>query len=173
MSLEKGTDDGHVMQPREVGNSSPLGLFAFGSTTFMYAMYLLQVGNITNNHAGLGAALFYGGVLQILGGMWEIYSGKTFAATVSCSYGAFWMSFGFIFLPSSGIVDSYNGDQVMFGKALGVYLVAWTVCIETFSRIGGGLGVLVACGAWYMGLAQLLTKELTYFTLPSFSSAPE
>ncbi|KAF0522443.1 hypothetical protein F8M41_015546 [Gigaspora margarita] len=201
--------DGYVMKPREVGNSSPLGLFAFGCTTFMYALYLLQVGGITNNRAGIGAALFYGGLIQILGGMWEIYSGKTFAATVSCSYGAFWMSFGVIFLPNSGIIDSYNGDQAMFGKAVGCYLIAWTFFsffmliaslkttyvatltftlvvlefivlvianftgIETYSRIGGGLGVGVSCGAWYMGLAQLLSKELTYFTLPSFSSAPE
>ncbi|CAG8755127.1 3377_t:CDS:2 [Cetraspora pellucida] len=200
MTLEDSKDvidiehNEHIMKPREVGNSSPLGLFAFGSTTFIYAMYLLQVGNITNSHAGLGAALFYGGLVQLLAAMWEIYSGKTFAATVSCSYGAFWISFGFIYLPGSGIIDSYNGDQAMLGKAVGVYLVAWTTTyiasltfifviiefialdianftgVEAWTRVGGSFGV--ACGAWYMGLAQLLTKELTYFTLPSFSSAP-
>ncbi|CAG8659403.1 25845_t:CDS:2 [Racocetra persica] len=126
MKLEDGTNDEHVMKPREVGNSSPMGLFAFGCTTFMYALYLIQVGNITNSNAGLGVALVYGGGLQILAGMWEIYSGKTFPATVSCTYGAFWISFGIIYFPNAGIIASYNGDQAMFGKAVSIYLIPWT-----------------------------------------------
>ena len=39
-------------------------------------------------------ALGYGGLAQLLAGMWEARRGKMFAATVLSSYGAFWISLG-------------------------------------------------------------------------------
>ena len=41
----------------------------------------------------LGLALFYGGVAQLLAGMWEFAKGNTFGAIAFSSYGAFWLSF--------------------------------------------------------------------------------
>ena len=40
-----------------------------------------------------GLALAYGGVAQLLAGMWEFRTGNTFGATAFTSYGAFWLSF--------------------------------------------------------------------------------
>lgn len=42
------------------------------------------------------------------------------------SYGAFWMSYGTIFIPSSGIMAAYN-DPTEFANALGIYLVPWVM----------------------------------------------
>ena len=49
-------------------------------------------------------------------------------------YGGFWMSFGTIFIPGSGIIDSYITNGVLnaaeLDSALGIYL--WTWFIVTF-----------------------------------------
>ena len=39
-------------------------------------------------------ALGFGGLAQLLAGMWEAYRGKMFGATAFSSYGAFWLSLG-------------------------------------------------------------------------------
>ena len=49
-------------------------------------------------------------------------------------YGGFWVSFGTIFIPGSGIIDSYITNGVLnaaeLDSALGIYL--WTWFIITF-----------------------------------------
>ena len=56
-------------------------------TTFVYSMYLVGVGGITNHNAGLGLALFYGGFIQLLAGIFEMIRGDIFHGTVFSSYG--------------------------------------------------------------------------------------
>src|SRR3954451_24018200 len=41
----------------------------------------------------LPLALFYGGLAQLLAGMWEFRKANTFGAVAFSSYGAFWLSF--------------------------------------------------------------------------------
>src|SRR3954451_7273151 len=41
----------------------------------------------------LPLALFYGGLAQMLAGMWEFRKANTFGATAFTSYGAFWLAF--------------------------------------------------------------------------------
>jgi len=43
--------------------------------------------------AALALAFFYGGLAQLLAGMWEFVRKNTFAALAFTSYGAFWLSF--------------------------------------------------------------------------------
>ena len=40
-----------------------------------------------------GLAFAYGGLAQLLAGMWEFRTGNTFGAVAFTSYGAFWLSF--------------------------------------------------------------------------------
>ncbi|CAG8846648.1 2135_t:CDS:2, partial [Racocetra persica] len=54
----------YYSKQRVVGNSVPIGLFAFGTTQLIYSLYLIQIANITNPQVGLGSALFYGGLIQ-------------------------------------------------------------------------------------------------------------
>jgi succinate-acetate transporter protein len=64
-------------------------------------------------------ALAYGGVAQLLAGIWEFRTGNTFGAVAFSSYGAFWISFFFI-------VQSVGGNapaEVFTG--LGLYLWMW------------------------------------------------
>jgi succinate-acetate transporter protein len=70
----------------------------------------------------IGLAFFYGGIAQLLAGMWEFRSGNTFGATAFTSYGAFWLSFAALFLPGLG-----GAGALVSGTAVGMYLVGWTV----------------------------------------------
>ena len=44
----------------------------------------------------LGLAIAFGGIAQLLAGMWEFRTGNTFGAVAFSSYGAFWISFFFL-----------------------------------------------------------------------------
>jgi hypothetical protein len=70
----------------------PLGLAAFALTTF-----LLSAKNATWTHgtdAWLGFAFAYGGLTQLLAGMWEFRNRNIFGATAFSTYGGFWIGLG-------------------------------------------------------------------------------
>src|SRR5581483_3863886 len=105
----------------------PLGLAAFAGTTFMLSM--INAGLVGTHHAPGGGllpmvaalALAYGGIAQLIAGLWEFRTGNTFGAVAFCSYGAFWISFFFI-VQSAG----QNAPSVLF-SGLGLYLWMWGI----------------------------------------------
>src|ERR1700756_2724164 len=110
----------------------PLGLAAFAGTTFMLSMVNAGlVGNGTLVGGGLlpmvaGLALAYGGVAQLVAGIWEFRTGNTFGAVAFCSYGAFWISFFFIVqLGVPGVVAVKGAGEIFSG--LGLYLWMWGI----------------------------------------------
>jgi succinate-acetate transporter protein len=76
-----------------VANPAPLGLAAFALTTFVLSMFNAGLLGAGGEPIVFGLALTYGGLAQLLAGMWEFRAGNTFGATAFCSYGAFWLSF--------------------------------------------------------------------------------
>ncbi len=69
-----------------------------------------------------GVALMFGGVAQVLAGMWAFRTGNTFAGTAFTAYGAFWLSFWALvqFFPKAIPLG-----QV--GNAVGLYLIGWGI----------------------------------------------
>ena len=69
-----------------------------------------------------GMALAYGGLAQMLAGMWEFRTGNTFGATAFTSYGAFWLSFW-------AFVEFFEKQvpKADAGHAVGLYLIAWGI----------------------------------------------
>ena len=69
-----------------------------------------------------GLALAYGGLAQLLAGMWEFRTGNTFGAVAFTSYGAFWLSFW-------AFVQFFEKDvpKADAGHAVGLYLIAWGI----------------------------------------------
>jgi uncharacterized protein len=108
-----------------VANPGPLGLCGFALTTFVLSA--VNAGLVSAPHIVLGLALFYGGIAQILAGMWEFKTGNTFGATAFTSYGAFWMAVGAIFIPGFGIVAAYGGATPAFHTAFAYFLLGWTI----------------------------------------------
>src|SRR5437016_12669008 len=107
-----------------VANPGPLGLSAFALTTFVLSS--ANAGLFTGDKIVIGLALFYGGIAQLLAGMWEFRTGNTFGATAFTSYGAFWLSFAAIFIPGTGILDAIVKANAV-GPAVGLYLLGWTI----------------------------------------------
>src|SRR4051794_8133850 len=101
---------------------APLGLAGFALTTFVLSMFNSHLVSSAGEPVVLGLALAYGGVAQLLAGMWEFRTGNTFGAVAFSSYGAFWISFWALvtfFVPK--IPAAHAGD------AVGLYLWAWGI----------------------------------------------
>jgi uncharacterized protein len=104
---------------------APLGLAAFALTTFMISGH-----NATfiPDLIWVGCALFYGGLVQTLAGMWEFRNRNVFGATAFSTYGGFWMSLGiFVVLAelSKSFAASLTGANLPNGVAW--FLVAFAI----------------------------------------------
>jgi uncharacterized protein len=117
------TEQGRAFVP--VADPAPLGLAAFALTTF-----LLSGHNATfiPDAIWVGAALFYGGVIQLLAGMWEFRNRNVFGATAFSTYGGFWLALGiFVTLisASSGFAGLLKGSDV--DNSLAWFLISFAV----------------------------------------------
>src|SRR5436190_12681166 len=72
---------------------APLGLAGFAMTTFVLSMFNAHLVNTGGEPVVLGLAFAYGGIAQLLAGMWEFRNSNTFGAVAFSSFGAFWLSF--------------------------------------------------------------------------------
>jgi len=100
----------------------PLGLAGFAMTTFVLSMFNADLVNKAGEPVVLGLALAYGGIAQLLAGMWEFRTGNTFGAVAFSSFGAFWISYWL--LVTFG-VDAI--PEAHLGAAIGLYLWAWAI----------------------------------------------
>jgi succinate-acetate transporter protein len=176
----------------------PLGLGAFAMTTFVLSMFNSNLVNDKGLPVVLGLALAYGGIVQLLAGMWEFRTGNTFGALAFCSFGAFWISFW--------ALNVFYAKQIggNAGHAVGVYLWAWAIFTaymtvaalrvsgavllvfvlltitfvllaigavgahKTVTHWGGYLGLATAAAAWYASFAAVTNSTFGRTVLPVF-----
>jgi succinate-acetate transporter protein len=108
------------MSQDKKANPAPLGLMGFGMTTVL--LNLLNAGIVPVDSLGmiLAVGFFYGGIGQVIAGIWELKNGNTFGATAFSSYGLFWLTFVFInFFPAMGLTSAVST------LALVPYLFMW------------------------------------------------
>jgi uncharacterized protein len=77
----------------------------------------------TGDGVVLGLAQAYGGIAQLLAGMWEFTKGNTFGAVAFSSFGAFWLSFWYL-NARTDLTKATAGDV---NHGVGVYLLAWAI----------------------------------------------
>jgi uncharacterized protein len=162
--------------PGGVADPAPLGLAAFALTTF-----LLSAKNANLTHGGsayLGYALAYGGLVQLLAGMWEFRRNNVFGATAFSTYGGFWIGLGlYALLAEKGSTNPLDdlgwillsfalfNTYMMFWSArvnmavFGVFLTLEATEIILFLgffsstdgiiKLGGWVGIITALVAWY------------------------
>ena len=179
-----------------IADPAPLGLAAFALTTFVLSFFnagLLEEGG---EPIVFGLALAYGGLAQLLAGMWEFRNHNTFGATAFTSFGGFWLSF-FAFQLFASDVPAAN-----LGDAVGLYLIAWGIFTtymwiasfrvsvavnlvfvllaltffflgigdssdsDTITHIGGYLGIATAVAAWYASFAGVTNNTFGRVVLP-------
>jgi uncharacterized protein len=73
---------------------APLGLAAFATTTFLLSAANAGWMTKASTLAFLGYAFAYGGLAQLLAGMWEFRNRNVFGAVAFSTYGAFWIGLG-------------------------------------------------------------------------------
>jgi uncharacterized protein len=105
-----------------IAEPAALGLAAFGLTTFVLSV--INVGAVSDKALPVVAALAlaYGGLVQLLAGMWAFKENNTFAAVALSSYGGFWLSFW--------ALNQFFMKQIPLNEqadALGLYLIAWGI----------------------------------------------
>jgi uncharacterized protein len=187
------TTPSHAAAVLPFADPGALGLAGFALTTFVLSF--ANAGFITGAGVSfLGVALFYGGIAQFAAGVWEFANKNTFGATAFCSYGAFWLSFWFLFVS--------KGDVTAGSSGVAIYLLAWGIFtlymtfaaiktnvvilavfialtltffalaigffsgVENINHIGGYLGILTAIFAWYGSFAVVLNSTFKRVVLP-------
>jgi succinate-acetate transporter protein len=114
-SLSQQDPTSHIADP------GPLGLAAFALTTFVLSVFNAGLLSEDLEPVVLPLALFYGGLAQLLAGMWEFRKANTFGALAFSSYGAFWLSFAaYVKFIADGLGPEAD-------KATALYLLAWGI----------------------------------------------
>lgn len=109
-------------QIQMIADPAPLGLGAFALTTFLLSLFNAGVAPAAAEPVVLAVALAYGGIVQLLAGMWEFKKGNVFGATVFSSYGGFWISFwAYLTFFASEV------PAELHGVAAGWFLICWGV----------------------------------------------
>jgi succinate-acetate transporter protein len=177
---------------------APLGLAAFAMTTFVLSMFNANLVGVKGLPVVLGLALAYGGIVQLLAGMWEFRNGNTFGAVAFCSYGGFWLSFW--------AIEVFYAKQLGLAAApaVGLYLWAWAIFTtymavaalrtnaavllvflllaatfillaigesgshHTITHWGGYVGLATAAAAWYASFAAVTNSTFGRTVLPLF-----
>jgi succinate-acetate transporter protein len=191
MTALNNSDPAPVAVAARFANPGALGLGAFALTTFVLSF--ANAGWVPGaGGAVLGLALFYGGIGQVIAGIWEFANKNTFAATAFTSYGLFWMAAWF--LNVSGFKVDSQGVGIFF-LAWGIFtlymvfaaikvnvvvLLVFIALTLTFAflaigqlansvnigHIGGYLGILTAVLAFYGSFATVMNETWKRTVLP-------
>ena len=170
-----------------VADPAPLGLAAFALTTFMLSGH-----NATfiPDILWVGLALFYGGTVQLLAGMWEFRNRNVFGATAFSTYGGFWLGLGIsvVLIETTKLGAGLKGPDLDNGLAwfllsfaiFNTYMMLWALRVniavfavfltleitEIFLTIGffklahGGSPWMLHAGGW----AGIVTAGVAWYT---------
>jgi len=120
----------HAKPASRLANPAPLGLCGFALTTFVLSVIQMGAKDLTEPNIVVASAFAYGGLVQLLAGMWEMAAGNTFGATAFSSFGGFWISFAIILTPGGfEIVSSLEaaGGAPEFLNSFGIWLMGWFI----------------------------------------------
>jgi uncharacterized protein len=178
------TDDRPAAPALAVADPAPLGLAAFALTTFLLSAANAKLTRgATSGNEWIGYGFAYGGLAQLLAGMWEFRNRNVFGATAFSTYGSFWIGLALYFRlvaesAGPGVLNDLGWILLAFAifntymlvmsaqVTVAVFLVFLTLevteillFIGFFSdnanilKIGGYVGILTALVAWYASAA--------------------
>jgi hypothetical protein len=127
-----------IVEAVPAADPAPLGLAAFALTTFILSGHNAS---FIPDIAWLGLAFFYGGLVQLLAGMWEFRNRNVFGATAFSTYGGFWMALGFfvtLTLVSTTAAKAVAGTEIFNGLAwfllafaiFNTYMMFWSLRVN-------------------------------------------
>ena len=110
-----------------VADPAPLGLAGFALTTFLLSAFNAGWMTHASGLAWWSYALAYGGIAQLLAGMWEFRNKNVFGATAFGSYGAFWIGLFFYIQLVGAKLLAHPLTARLFNHDLGWILLAWAI----------------------------------------------
>lgn len=113
----------------QIANPVPLGLAGFALTTFLLSLINLGTLGLSHPNIVIGPALAYGGLIQLLAGMWDIALGNTFGGTALSSYGGFWISIAIVLTPGGFAIEEAYGNP-----SNGNFYAAFGMCVDPSSQ---------------------------------------
>ncbi|HLY49590.1 MAG TPA: acetate uptake transporter [Solirubrobacteraceae bacterium] len=173
----------------------PLGLAGFAGTTFVLSLMNANLVSPKGIGAVLALAIAYGGVAQLLAGMWEFRTGNTFGAVAFSSFGAFWISFFFLIkvVPADLVtphgVSAYLWMWAIFTTYMFFASLRTTVAVAlvflllsitfillaigdmgtlhpSITHAGGYVGLATAIVAWYASFAAVINSTFGRILVP-------
>jgi succinate-acetate transporter protein len=106
-----------------IADPAPLGLAAFALTTFLLSAVNAGWAKSSTGSDWLGYAFAYGGLGQLLAGMWEFRNKNVFGATAFSTYGGFWIGLGLWAL----LVAPHAASPTAANKDLGWILLGFAI----------------------------------------------
>ena len=165
-----------------IADPAPLGLAAFALTTFLLSSDNANIIHGSGN-AWLGYGLAYGGLIQLLAGMWEFRRGNVFGATAFSSYGGFWIGLWFYFIHNAPNTKDLGFILLAFA-IFNIYMLACATRVNAavtavfltlelteiflfigflndntnIIKVGGWIGIVTAAVAWYTSFAGVFNS---------------
>ena len=176
-------DETRTIMTAPAADPAPLGLAAFALTTFLLSAANANWMGSASGDAWLGYAFAYGGLAQLLAGMWEFRNRNVFGATAFSTYGGFWIGLGLwalLVAPTAGPKAAKDVAWILLAFAIfNTYMLLWSSMVNTaifmvfltleatevvlfignfaananIVKIGGYVGILTALCAWYASAA--------------------
>jgi succinate-acetate transporter protein len=103
----------------------PLGISGFALTTFILGLVNANAISGGDVFVVLSVAGAYGGLAQLLAGMWAFAERNTFAAAAFSSYGAFWISFVLLIQFFAPEALKSGATPLALNHAVALYLFCW------------------------------------------------
>lgn len=172
----------------KIGDPGPLGLAGFGITTCILSLINAGVASPDGLGVVLGLAMIYGGVAQMLAGMWEFRKGNTFGATAFTSYGSFWIAFYLIVhaAPKAGVglflfffgvltfylwIGTFYLNKALFYIFLFLTITFFLLALKDFNVLsssapGGWFGLVTGILALYTSAAGVINEVAGHTVLP-------
>ena len=130
------------------GNSGPLCLAGFATTTFMLSMWNASLVPTAILPAIFAVALMFGGLAQFIGGILQLRIGNTFGGVLFAGFGAFWMSvfvLGQLYLTPLVLLHQAGHALGLFLYAFGIFAaVMFLASFRTSIAVASALLLLVA-----------------------------
>ena len=179
-------DETRTIMTAPAADPAPLGLAAFALTTFLLSAANANWMGSASGDAWLGYAFAYGGLAQLLAGMWEFRNRNVFGATAFSTYGAFWIGLGLwalLVAPTAGAKAGKDVAWILLAFAIfNTYMLLWSTMVNaavfmvfltleateiilfvgnfaantSIVKFGGYVGVLTALVAWYASAAGVV-----------------
>jgi len=176
-------DETRTIMMAPAADPAPLGLAAFALTTFLLSAANAGWMGSASGDAWLGFAFAYGGLGQVLAGMWEFRNRNVFGATAFTTYGGFWIGLGLwalLVAPAAGAKAGKDVAWILLAFAIfNTYMLFWSTMVSgavfavfltleateiilfignfaantNIVKFGGYVGILTALCAWYASAA--------------------